>query len=63
LLNGNHLNTANGLVKLNEDGKISNDLLDIDLTNLPIPPSSSGTTIVTANSYNSTITLPIPYDN
>lgn len=63
LLNGNHLNTANGLVKLNEDGKISNDLLDIDLSNIPIPPSSSGTTIVTANSYNSTITLPIPYDS
>lgn len=60
LFNGNNLNTANGLVQLNENGKISNDLLDI---NLPIPPSSSGTTIVTANSYNSTITLPIPYDS
>ena len=31
--NGNNLNTANGLVKLNEDGKIPNNLIDIQISN------------------------------
>lgn len=55
-LNDSSVNTPLGLVKLNDDGKISNDLLNIDLTNLQLPTVSS-------NSYNSTITLPIPYDH
>ena len=31
--NGNNLNTANGLVKLNEDGKIPNSLIDMQISN------------------------------
>ena len=35
ILNNSSINNANGLVKLNQEGKIPNNYLDIDLTNLP----------------------------